>query len=391
MPLQVRACGADRGQPAVREASDNFAAYGVKGHRHHPEIVQGLALASNAPVSLAFTPHLTPAIRGIFATLYAPLVKPDQGALRAALRRRPFVRRDAGGLSAGHALGARLEAAGIAVHRPAGTDLALVLAVEDNLVKGAAGQAIQNMNLMLGSPRPRARGARGASLSDRSRAGCAGPSGSARRGWRCVRTCPGRGRPRSWRRSPPWSRACGGGVSTSAMQAASTARPSSRSSRPPRPSATRYAQESAALRQANSALETELAMTRGQPQAALAKQVEELAPGEPAGARGARVPAGEARRRREQAGRIDLDVEKGPGDTWHYRILVVRGVSRARTSRAVSQSPRPSPCRRTNGSPGRQTTLSLPDDQPDAAGALQLRFKYYQRIEGTLRAPGSGR
>ena len=137
------------------EASDNFAAYGVKGHRHHPEIVQGLALASKAPVSLAFTPHLTPAIRGIFATLYAPLVQPDLD-LQALYERRyagePFV--DV--LPAGSAPDTRSVRASnmlrIAVHRPAGTDLAMVLAVEDNLVKGAAGQAIQNMNLMFGLP-----------------------------------------------------------------------------------------------------------------------------------------------------------------------------------------------------------------------------------------------
>src|SRR5437762_4040588 len=55
------------------EASDNFAAYGVKGHRHAPEIVQGLNRASKTPVKLAFTPHLVPMIRGILATLYAPL------------------------------------------------------------------------------------------------------------------------------------------------------------------------------------------------------------------------------------------------------------------------------------------------------------------------------
>ena len=137
------------------EASDNFAAYGVKGHRHHPEIVQGLAAASNAPVSLAFTPHLTPAIRGIFATLYAPLVKPDLD-LQALYERRyanePFV--DV--MPPGSAPDTRSVRASnvlrIAVHRPQGTDLAMVLAVEDNLVKGAAGQAIQNMNLMFGLP-----------------------------------------------------------------------------------------------------------------------------------------------------------------------------------------------------------------------------------------------
>ncbi len=137
------------------EASDNFAAYGVKGHRHHPEIVQGLNRASATPVRLAFTPHLTPMIRGIFATLYAPLRKTDVD-LQALYEKRyagePFV--DV--MPAGSAPDTRSVRAAnvcrIAVHRPKDTDLAMVLAVEDNLVKGAAGQAIQNMNLMFGLP-----------------------------------------------------------------------------------------------------------------------------------------------------------------------------------------------------------------------------------------------
>jgi N-acetyl-gamma-glutamyl-phosphate reductase len=137
------------------EAGDNFAAYGVKGHRHLPEIVQGLTRAGKKPVKLAFTPHLVPMIRGILATLYAPLN--DTGVdLQALYEKRyasePFVdvmppgsMPDTRSVRASNTLR-------IAVHRPPGTDLALVLAVIDNLVKGAAGQAIQNMNLMFGLP-----------------------------------------------------------------------------------------------------------------------------------------------------------------------------------------------------------------------------------------------
>ena len=55
------------------EAADNFKAYGVTGHRHHPEIVQGLKAMAGGEVGLIFTPHLTPMIRGIHATLYARL------------------------------------------------------------------------------------------------------------------------------------------------------------------------------------------------------------------------------------------------------------------------------------------------------------------------------
>jgi N-acetyl-gamma-glutamyl-phosphate reductase len=140
---------------AFAEASDNFAAYGVAGHRHAPEIVQGLNRASGDTVRLVFTPHLTPMIRGIFATLYAPLRDRDADLQRLYEKRyanEPFV--DV--MPAGSQPDTRSVRASnllrIAVHRPPDSDLALVLAVEDNLVKGAAGQAIQNMNLMFGLP-----------------------------------------------------------------------------------------------------------------------------------------------------------------------------------------------------------------------------------------------
>jgi N-acetyl-gamma-glutamyl-phosphate reductase len=137
------------------EASDNFAAYGVAGHRHLPEIVQGLNRASREPIALAFTPHLTPIIRGILATLYAPLRDRDVD-LQALYEKRyagePFIDvMPAGSLPDTRSVRGS-NTLRIAVHRPPDTDLALVLAVEDNLVKGAAGQAIQNMNLMFGIP-----------------------------------------------------------------------------------------------------------------------------------------------------------------------------------------------------------------------------------------------
>jgi N-acetyl-gamma-glutamyl-phosphate reductase len=140
---------------AFAEASDNFAAYGVAGHRHAPEIVQGLNRASGDTVRLVFTPHLTPMIRGIFATLYAPLRDRDadlQTLYEKRYANEPFVdvmpagsQPDTRSVRASNVLR-------IAVHRPPDSDLALVLAVEDNLVKGAAGQAIQNMNLLFGLP-----------------------------------------------------------------------------------------------------------------------------------------------------------------------------------------------------------------------------------------------
>jgi len=137
------------------EASDNFAAYGLKGHRHLPEIVQGLNRASAAPVKLVFSPHLTPIIRGIFASLYAPLKDRDvdlQALYERRYRGEPFVDvMPAGSLPDTRSVRAS-NMLRIAVHRPPASDIALVTAVEDNLVKGAAGQAIQNMNLMFGLP-----------------------------------------------------------------------------------------------------------------------------------------------------------------------------------------------------------------------------------------------
>ncbi|HET8833058.1 MAG TPA: Asd/ArgC dimerization domain-containing protein, partial [Casimicrobiaceae bacterium] len=135
--------------------SDNFAAYGVAGHRHLPEIVQGLNRASREPVRLTFTPHLTPIIRGILATLYAPLKNTDID-LQALYEKRYAGEAFIDVMPAGSLPDTRSVRASntlrIAVHRPPDSDLALVIAVEDNLVKGAAGQAVQNMNLMFGLP-----------------------------------------------------------------------------------------------------------------------------------------------------------------------------------------------------------------------------------------------
>ena len=136
------------------EASDNFKAYGVAGHRHLPEVRQGLARAAGHEVGLTFVPHLAPMIRGIHATLYGRLTKAVD--LQALFEKRyadePFV--DV--LPAGSQPDTRSVRASnhcrIAVHRPQGGDMVVVLSVIDNLVKGAAGQAIQNMNLMFGLP-----------------------------------------------------------------------------------------------------------------------------------------------------------------------------------------------------------------------------------------------
>ena len=134
------------------EASDNFKAYGVPGHRHLPEIRQGLARMARQPVGLTFVPHLTPLIRGIHATLYARIEKEAdyQALFEARYANEPFV--DV--LPAkSHPETRSVRSANvcrIAVHRPQGGDTLVILSVIDNLVKGAAGQAVQNMNLMFG-------------------------------------------------------------------------------------------------------------------------------------------------------------------------------------------------------------------------------------------------
>jgi N-acetyl-gamma-glutamyl-phosphate reductase len=138
----------------LAEASDNFKAYGVPGHRHLPEIAQGLSAMAGQPVKLIFTPHLTPMIRGIHATLYARLTAAIdlQSIYESRYAAEPFV--DV--LPAGsHPETRSVRGANvcrIAVHRPQDGDTAVVLSVIDNLVKGASGQAVQNMNIMFDFP-----------------------------------------------------------------------------------------------------------------------------------------------------------------------------------------------------------------------------------------------
>jgi N-acetyl-gamma-glutamyl-phosphate reductase len=134
------------------EASDNFKAYGVSGHRHLPEIKQGLAQVAGREVGLTFVPHLTPAIRGILATLYARVTKDVdvQKLYEARFANEPFIDVMPAGSSPATRSVRASNMVRIALHRPQGGDTLVVLVAEDNLVKGAAGQAVQNMNLMFG-------------------------------------------------------------------------------------------------------------------------------------------------------------------------------------------------------------------------------------------------
>ena len=138
----------------LAEASDNFKAYGVPGHRHHPEITQGLARAAGRPVNLIFVPHLVPMIRGIHATLYARLTgKADlQSLYEKRYAKEAFVDVMPAGSHPDTRSVRGANFCRVAVHPPRGGDIAVVLSVIDNLVKGASGQAVQNMNIMFGLP-----------------------------------------------------------------------------------------------------------------------------------------------------------------------------------------------------------------------------------------------
>jgi N-acetyl-gamma-glutamyl-phosphate reductase len=135
------------------ETSESFKAYGVSGHRHLPEICQGLTQANGAPVGLTFVPHLTPMIRGIHATLYARVNDTSvdlQALYEAAYADEPFVDVMPQGSHPETRSVKGANTCRLSVFRPQGGDTVVILSVIDNLVKGAAGQAVQNMNIVFG-------------------------------------------------------------------------------------------------------------------------------------------------------------------------------------------------------------------------------------------------
>ena len=153
--------GAGRGASVgtlFSEVSDSFRAYGVAGHRHHPEIKAQLETLSSGPVNLTFVPHLVPMVRGMLSTIYVKLLPDAHGKDLQALYE-TFYAGEAfvdvmppGSLPETRSVRASNQLR-IALHRPPGhPDRLIVLAAQDNLVKGASGQAIQNMNLMFGLP-----------------------------------------------------------------------------------------------------------------------------------------------------------------------------------------------------------------------------------------------
>ena len=139
------------------ENADNFKAYGVAGHRHHPEIVEALENISgqkNVFDQILFVPHLVPMIRGMFSTIYVDLTEQGAAADLQSLYEKFYANEIFVDVMPANSSPETRSVRGanqlrIALYKPHPNKL-IVLSVQDNLVKGAAGQAVQNMNLMFG-------------------------------------------------------------------------------------------------------------------------------------------------------------------------------------------------------------------------------------------------
>ncbi|MEQ8802621.1 MAG: N-acetyl-gamma-glutamyl-phosphate reductase [Haliea sp.] len=139
----------------LSEVAGSFKAYGVGGHRHLPEIEQGLRDVSGAPVAVTFVPHLLPIVRGIHATLFARLHGPA-GDLQALYEDyyadEPFVDVLPRGMFPQTRTVKGANRCQLSIMVPQDRDTVVVMSTIDNLVKGASGQALQNMNIMFGLP-----------------------------------------------------------------------------------------------------------------------------------------------------------------------------------------------------------------------------------------------
>ncbi len=139
------------------EVNERLKAYGIATHRHTPEIEQELSVASGEEVRVSFTPHLVPMTRGILSTIYAEAkdgagAAEARGALREAYGDEPFVRLMPEGEfpNVSQVAGSNFIDIGLTLDKRTGRFV--IVTVLDNLVKGASGAAVQNMNLMLGLP-----------------------------------------------------------------------------------------------------------------------------------------------------------------------------------------------------------------------------------------------
>ena len=137
------------------ECAENFKAYASAGHRHYPEIKQQLSIMQGSEVNVIFTPHLLPAIRGIYATIYARLKSPTsdvQVLFESAYENEAFVTVLPKGTHPQMKSVNSTNHVQIGLARPPNSDYVTVLVVEDNLIKGAAGQALQCMNILFDLP-----------------------------------------------------------------------------------------------------------------------------------------------------------------------------------------------------------------------------------------------
>ncbi|MGD8710802.1 MAG: N-acetyl-gamma-glutamyl-phosphate reductase [Ectothiorhodospiraceae bacterium] len=135
------------------EANESFKSYGAAGHRHHPEIFEGLSGIAGGAVGLTFVPHLIPMTRGMHGTLFARVTDVGvdlQTLFETRYRDEPFVDVMPAGSHPETRTVRGTNLCRLAVHRGVESGEAVVLSVIDNLTKGAAGQAVQNMNLMFG-------------------------------------------------------------------------------------------------------------------------------------------------------------------------------------------------------------------------------------------------
>jgi len=139
----------------LSEASDSFKAYAVSGHRHLPEIEQGLSDVSGQAARVTFVPHLLPIVRGIHSTLFARLtgeIEDVQALYQEWYAHEPFVDVLPAGMFPQTRTVKGANRCQISIAIPQQRDTVVVMATIDNLVKGASGQAVQNMNIMLGLP-----------------------------------------------------------------------------------------------------------------------------------------------------------------------------------------------------------------------------------------------
>jgi N-acetyl-gamma-glutamyl-phosphate reductase len=137
------------------ESSDNMKAYSVAGHRHHPEILAQITKLANSKLDFIFVPHLIPMIRGMLSTIYVKLsAKANRQDLQALFEKRYANEQFVDVLAAGGMPETRSVRGSnqlrIALHKQSDTGYLTIVVVQDNLVKGASGQAVQNMNIMFG-------------------------------------------------------------------------------------------------------------------------------------------------------------------------------------------------------------------------------------------------